>query len=190
MRVLHVIPTLVVGGAERMVARLAGHLHRWGHTVSVAVMYDSQGTWIEAELISAGVPLHFLGKRPGLDLSMIPRLARVIAGFRPDVLHTHMYVLKYCLPALVIGGRCRIVHTLHSVAGAEVEFASRILQQFAFRAGVVPVAIGGTRHPERHPPLRLRAAAGRPRADPILPGDPGRRPHVCVHRAVRPGKES
>lgn len=143
MRVLHVIPTLVVGGAERMVARLAGHLHRWGHTVSVAVMYDSQGTWIEAELISAGVPLHFLGKRPGLDLSMIPRLARVIAGFRPDVLHTHMYVLKYCLPALVIGGRCRIVHTLHSVAGAEVEFASRILQQFAFRAGVVPVAIGG-----------------------------------------------
>ncbi len=141
MRILHVIPTLVVGGAERMVARLAGHLHRWGHTVSVAVMYDPLHTWIEAELISAGIPLQFLGKQPGLDLAMIPRLARVIAGFRPDVLHTHMYVLKYCLPAM-IGGRCRTVHTLHSVAEEEVELASRLLQQVAFRAGVVPVAIG------------------------------------------------
>jgi glycosyltransferase involved in cell wall biosynthesis len=142
MRVLQVIPTLAVGGAERVVALLARHLRRSGHAVGVVSLYDPHGSWIEAELRSDGVPLYFLGKRPGLDLRMIPRLARVVARFRPDVLHTHLYVLKYVLPALAASRRCRVVHTLHNLAEHEVERLSRGIQSVAFRVGVVPVAIG------------------------------------------------
>ena len=140
MRVLQVIPTLAVGGAERVVSLLARHLRRSGHDVAVISLYDPSGSWIEAGLRSDGIPVEFLGKRPGLDLRMIPRIARVVARFRPDVVHTPLYVLKYVLPAAA--GRCRVVHTVHNLAEHEVERLSKVLQAIAFRAGVIPVAIG------------------------------------------------
>jgi len=142
MRVLQLVPTLRVGGAERMAALLAVHLHQSGYTAALASMFDPPGTWIEAELRAAGVSLYFLAKRSGLDLRMISRVARVLRAFRPDVLHTHMGVLKYALPALVAWRRCAVVHTVHNLAQHEVERPSRILQNVAFRARVVPVAIG------------------------------------------------
>jgi glycosyltransferase involved in cell wall biosynthesis len=189
MRVLQVIPTLAVGGAERVVALLALHLHRSGHTVGVVSLYDPCGSWIETELRANGIPIHFLGKHPGLDLRMIPRIARVVGRFRPDVLHTHLYVLKYVLPSLAASNRCRVVHTVHNLAEHEVERLSLIIQSIAFRAGVVPVAIGEAvaesmhklyRLPPRHripngipvsdyaPPPRAREEV---RASLAIPGD-------------------
>jgi glycosyltransferase involved in cell wall biosynthesis len=141
MRVLQVIPSLGVGGAERIAALLALHLQRSGHCVAVVSMYDPLGTWIEGDLRSAEVPLHFLGKQPGLDLRMIRRMGAVIRGFRPDVVHTHMHTLKYALPA-AFAVRCGIVHTLHNLAEHEADSPSRLIQYAAFRSGVVPVAIG------------------------------------------------
>jgi glycosyltransferase involved in cell wall biosynthesis len=140
MRILHVIPSLGVGGAERTVAILADLLRRMGHSVGVASMYDSLGTWIEADLRSEGIALHFLGKRPGLDLRMVPRIERVIRRFRPDVVHTHMHTLKYALPG-VARWRCRAIHTVHTLAGRSGAM-QRAIDRLAFKAGVIPVAIG------------------------------------------------
>ena len=142
LRILQLIPTLVVGGAERMVAALSIHLRRWGHTVAVVSMYPPFGTWIEKDLQAESVPITFLGKRSGPDLRVVPRIRRAIAEFRPDVLHTHLYVLKYALPALLTTRRCPVVHTIHNLADKEVDRPSMMLQYLAFRAGVTPVAIG------------------------------------------------
>jgi len=139
---MQLIPTLVVGGAERMVATLSIHLRRWGHDVAVVSMYPPFDTWIEKELHEEGVPITHCGKRRGLDLRVIGRIRRAIIELRPDVLHTHLYVLKYAVPALATTRRCRVVHTIHNVADKEVDRPSMILQHVAFRAGVVPVAIG------------------------------------------------
>jgi glycosyltransferase involved in cell wall biosynthesis len=142
LRVLQAIPTLTVGGAERMMANLACHLRRRGHEVEVVSMYDPLGTWIERDLQAEGVPLHFLGKRPGIDLRMIPRIARIVASFRPDVVHSHMYVLKYALPAFAARPSCRFVHTVHTLAEQEAGWSSRVVNSVAFRTCVAPVAIG------------------------------------------------
>jgi len=184
MRVLQVIPNLAVGGAERVVSLLARHLRRSGHDVAVVSLYDPSGSWIEAGLRSDGVPVHFLGKHPGLDLRMIPRIARVVARFRPDVLHTHLYVLKYVLPAAA--GRCRVVHTVHNLAEREVERLSRILQAIAFRAGVVPVAIGDAVAESMHRlyrlPPRHRIPNGIPVSDYAPP--PGAREEVRASLSI------
>src|SRR6266568_518642 len=142
MRVLQAIPTLCVGGAERMMANLTRQLRRRGYEVEVVSMYDPLGTWIEAGLRAEGVPLHFLGKRPGVDLRMLPRIASVLRRFRPDVLHSHMYALKYALPALGAHRSCRVVHTVHTVAEVEAGWASQIVSSVAFRTCVASVAIG------------------------------------------------
>jgi glycosyltransferase involved in cell wall biosynthesis len=139
---LELIPTLGIGGAERMMSSLARHLRGFGHEVGVISLYDPLGTHVEADLRAAGVELFFLGKRRGVDVRMVSAIARVLAAWAPDVLHTHHGVLKYAVPAVLAGRTCRIVHTMHSVARMEAEWPARVLQFFAFRAGVVPVAIG------------------------------------------------
>ncbi len=141
-RVLLLVPTLRVGGAERIVSALARHLAAAGWPVAVTSMFDPPGSPIEMELRAAGIPLVFLAKRPGLDLKMIPRLARVLRAYRPDVVHTHGYVLRYAVPALLLARRPPVVHTVHNLAQHETDPLGIAIQFLAFRTGVAPVAIG------------------------------------------------
>jgi glycosyltransferase involved in cell wall biosynthesis len=141
VRILQVISTLRVGGAQRMLVSLARRLKRSGHEVRVVSVYAASGSAFEAELAADDVPAEFLGKGPGVDPRMIPRLARVLASFRPDLIHTHMGVLKYAF-APAAARRAQVVHTVHNLAEREVERPSQLLQYVAFRTNVVPVAIG------------------------------------------------
>lgn len=142
MRILELVPTLGVGGAERVVSLLAGGLRDLGHEVVVVSLGPSEGSWIEGELVGSGVAVHFLDKGAGLDLRVVPRLARLLRRLRPDVIHTHLHVLKYLLPARAAWRTAPVVHTLHNLAEREAEALDRRLQQQVFGRGVHAVAIG------------------------------------------------
>ncbi|GDX81685.1 glycosyl transferase family 1 [Deltaproteobacteria bacterium] len=141
MRIVELVPSLDVGGAERLAALLAQGLTTLGHDVTVVSMFAATGSWIEAELRAAGIELRFLDKQPGLDLRMIGRLRRVLRDLQPDVVHTHLHTLKYAWPAVGFRGPA-IVHTVHNLAEHEVETHTRAVHHVAFRLGVEPVAIG------------------------------------------------
>lgn len=142
MRIVELIPTLGVGGAERIVSLLAQELVTLGHDVEVVALGEPEDSWIEAELRAAGVPIHHLGKGPGFEARVVLDLARTLRGIEPDVVHTHLHVLKYLLPGSPPYRWRRVVHTLHNLAQNEAVASDRRLQQVAFRTGVVPVAIG------------------------------------------------
>lgn len=151
LHIVEVVPSLAVGGAERVAALLAQGLQGQGHTVTVLSLAAPTGSWIEEKLRDAGLSTLFLGKRPGLDPRILPRLSQHLGRLRPDILHSHLHVLKYALPALAAAAwtrhrsrhsRCAVVHTLHNVAAQEAEALDRRLQRLAFRWGVQPVAIG------------------------------------------------
>ncbi|WP_376790593.1 glycosyltransferase [Thermoflexus sp.] len=141
IRALHILPNFGPGGAERMAAHLLLHLDRRRFEVAAVSLFDRQGTDLETMLDRAGVRVWYLGKRKGFDPRMYGRLARVFQEFRPDVVHTHQYVLRYLLP-LVLARRARgWIHTVHNVAEKEVDKPGRWVHRAAFRMGVVPVAI-------------------------------------------------
>ena len=142
MRITEIIPSLEVGGAERIVALCAMGLATLGHSLQVISLGASSGSWIEAELARAGIELRFLDKRPGLDLQILSPLRQALRASRPEIVHTHLHVLKYVLPALVPRRGTRVVHTLHNLAQREASGSDRRVQALAFRWGVVPVAIG------------------------------------------------
>ena len=141
MRVLHVVPDLVPYGLENMVASLLRSMDRARFQTGVVSLYAETPGGLEDSLRDAGVRLYHLEKRRGLDLRMYPRMMRVLRDFRPDILHTHNYVLRYTYPvaALRVPG---MVHTIHNVADREVDRTGLWLQQFAFRMGVRAVTIG------------------------------------------------
>ena len=138
--VLEVLPTLKRAGAERVAVSIAKGLDRGRFEPAVVSLFDPFPGGFEAELEDAGVTVRHLGKQKGMDARMWARLADVLRDFRPAVVHTHSYVLRYVWPASW-GRHVRIVHTVHNVAEREVDAAGRMLHRAVFRAGGVPVAI-------------------------------------------------
>jgi glycosyltransferase involved in cell wall biosynthesis len=137
IRVLEVLATLKRAGAEMLVASLVSRLDRRRFEPAVVTLYDASEGDLEPLVRNANVPVFRLGKRPGFDIRMFGRLRRVIDGFRPDVVHTHSYVMRYTLPVV----RCAAVHTVHNMAVREVDRAGQLIHKMGFRAGVIPVAV-------------------------------------------------
>lgn len=141
MRVLHILPNFGPGGAERMATHLLLHIDRGRFEVAAVSLFDRQGTELEDILDQAGIRVFFLGKRLGFDPRMFGRLEGVLKEYRPDIVHTHRYVLRYLLPSLLARRVRAWVHTVHNLAEKEVDFVGKWVHRLAFRLGVVPVAI-------------------------------------------------
>lgn len=141
MKIVHVVPRFAVGGAERLAMHLLVGLAEAGQNVQAISLYDRCGTDIEKVLESQGIPVAYLGKRPGVDVRILTRLWEQFKIWRPDVVHTHQYVLRYVFLPAALQRIPGIVHTVHSIAEREVDAIGKVVHHVAFRSGVVPVAI-------------------------------------------------
>src|SRR5436190_16981302 len=85
LRILHIIPTLEGGGAERQLSMLAAEQARRGHDVHVAV----RRTGVHAQTTrNSGVRVHELGNLRSFDPRLFLALKCVIATVRPDIVQT------------------------------------------------------------------------------------------------------
>jgi glycosyltransferase involved in cell wall biosynthesis len=141
IRVLEVLATLRLAGAERAAVSLACVLDRAGFESEVVSLFDAFPEGFEPVLNAASIGTHHLGKRGGLDVRMFHRLASVMRSFRPVIVHTHSYVLRYALPARLASGGGPIVHTIHNIASREGGRFGTLIHRIAIRAGVHSVAV-------------------------------------------------
>jgi glycosyltransferase involved in cell wall biosynthesis len=142
IRVLEVLATLKRAGAERMAVSLACGLDRKRFEPAVVSLYGRFPQDFETELAECEIPVRRLGKRRGFDPRIYGRLAAVLREFRPAILHTHSYVLRYVFPTVMTSARrAWVVHTVHNTASREVDLPGRALHRVAFRCGVFPVAV-------------------------------------------------
>lgn len=141
LRIVEVMPEFGLAGAERMAENLILALKENGHDVLVVSLFDFESS-ITQHLESKGVEVRYLGKKPGLDLSVIKKLRQLIRAYSADIVHTHRYVLQYVYPACIGLRNVSIVHTVHNVANREIPKKQQGLQGLFFRSSrVTPVAI-------------------------------------------------
>lgn len=142
MKILQVIPYFCFGGAETMCENLTYALKDTGHQVIVASLF-SEHTPISQRMEAAGVRIVYLDKKLGQDFSMIPKLVKLMQEEKPDVVHSHLNVLKYAALAAKLAGVKKCIHTVHNVADKEAEGrVSGMLSGFYFRnRWSVPVAL-------------------------------------------------
>jgi glycosyltransferase involved in cell wall biosynthesis len=138
IRILEILSGLLPAGAENVVSYLATGFDRSRFETEVGSLYDATPHGLDQRVIDQGIPVRYLGKRRGFDVRMYGRLNRLIETFRPDVIHSHSYVLRYLLG---VSGTLR-VHTVHNIANAEVGWAGRQAHRYAYARGVRPVAAG------------------------------------------------
>jgi len=140
VRIVHVVESLDMGGAEQMVVTLARMQRAHGHDVSVVCLFN-EGVLAE-EARAAGVPVDACAKRPGLDLRAVRRMRRFIAGARPDVLHSHNPVPHYYAIAATRGVRIgRVLNTRHGMGSSGATGRRDFLFRLAMRATDWGVAV-------------------------------------------------
>ncbi|MGN0978391.1 MAG: glycosyltransferase [Faecousia sp.] len=142
MKILQVIPYFCFGGAEIMCENLTYALKAMGQDVTVVSLYDEH-TPISERMERAGIRILYLDKKLGLDVSMVPKLTRLMKQERPDVVHTHLDVIKYAALAAFLAGVKTCIHTVHSVADREAEGPlQKIINRTYYRLGLsTPVAL-------------------------------------------------
>lgn len=144
MKIMQVIPYFCFGGAETMCENLAYALKQMGHEVVVVSLYNER-TPIARRMEENGVRILYLDKKLGLDVSMVPKLCKLMKQERPDAVHTHLNVIKYAVLAAKLAGVRHCVHTVHNVADREAEGgAQKFINKTYFSLGWSrPVALSG-----------------------------------------------
>ena len=91
MKVLHLINTLSVGGAELHLLTLCRYLKRLGVEVLVAYLKEGRGSRsLHSDFAAAGIPVFYLGgEGVGLVRPWL-RLRCLLKQEKPDILHTHL----------------------------------------------------------------------------------------------------
>jgi glycosyltransferase involved in cell wall biosynthesis len=112
-----VVPTLVVGGMEVLVASMARGLAARGHRVGVTCLeYDGE---LAGGLRADGIRVSVV-PTPGLrPLVHAPALAAHFAQLRLDVVHSHSGVWEKTARAARHAGVGRVVHTVHGLLQKE-----------------------------------------------------------------------
>src|SRR5215470_8271057 len=97
LSVLQILPTFGVGGAEQMASHLIAGLAS-SHDVAAASLSGAWNSPIETRLKQLNVPLWHLGKARGFDFRMYRALDKLLREVEPQVVHTHLSVLRYVFP--------------------------------------------------------------------------------------------
>ena len=140
MKVIQVIPTFELAGAERMCETLIDGLKRQQIDV-VAVSLFSRKTVITDRLEQNDIPVLYLDKKSGLDLSMIGKLKKIFKKEKPDIVHAHLAVIKYVGPATLFS-KIKVIHTIHNVADKECGAQDRFVNRLFYKMKkVFPVSL-------------------------------------------------
>ena len=154
MKIVHVVYSLEMGGAEILVVQLCRVQRSNGHDVSVCV-YTSLGPLL-AVLRAEGFHVHVIGEGPVTRTAM--RFFRVFRNIRPDVVHCHnpAPTIQAAVAARLAGVET-IVSTRHSLVAPPFDTQAEITYNLVslFCDWVVAIC-DATRENLRRTPLAQR----------------------------------
>lgn len=142
--IVHIIPSLHKGGAERFVVDLCNMLStEHAGEVHLVSMYNNSFHDTFRKEIGPKVFYHELSKSPGFDAQTVFRLFKLLLRLKPAVIHTHINTFEYALPYRLFHSGASFFHTLHNDAFKECgsKFL-RKLRKLCFRWSIAtPVTI-------------------------------------------------
>jgi glycosyltransferase involved in cell wall biosynthesis len=145
MKVLHIITGLGIGGAEQQLRLLLRHLPA---ECEVATL-SNPGPVADA-LVADGIEVTHLGMTGNRDLTVLPRLTRLIRAGHYDVVHTHLYrAAVYGRVAARLARVRGVVATEHSLGATQIEgrpltATNRVLYRMTERLGGGTLAVSET----------------------------------------------
>lgn len=131
LRVLHVIDSLGPGGAERSLVELAAELRRRGHQPVVVSLHQAAET-LEPDLVDAGVPV--IRIHVARTAGRVRVLRRLLAEYRPDVLHTTLFESDVTGRLAAIGSQVGVLTSLVNTSYEPVRLLDSRVHPLRLRA--------------------------------------------------------
>jgi glycosyltransferase involved in cell wall biosynthesis len=143
MRIVYVLTSLGMGGAERQALALAGRMAERGHTVALLVLRPR----LAEEWPTALPVLHLeMRKTPMGMLAAMAKGRRFLSDFRPDLVHSHSFHANFAARALkVFFPSITVLSTVHNVyeGGWPRMLAYRLTDGLSCRTTAVSEAAAG-----------------------------------------------
>ena len=118
MKILHVITSLLTGGAETLVVDMITIMRQQGHDVDV-VLFDGEETPLMERLRSTGCNIYCLShKQSFYNPCYIIKLRRLIQNY--DIVHTHNFSPQLFTAIASIGRKVKRVTTEHNTSNRRV----------------------------------------------------------------------
>ncbi|HTM53083.1 MAG TPA: glycosyltransferase [Pirellulales bacterium] len=137
-RIVHVVPTLGRGGAEKQLVLLAQHLPRDEFDVHVCAI--SQSGELAGELERSGIPVTVIGKHFKFDPLSWMRLRRYLRELKPDLAQTWMFTANaYGRAAAISAGVPKIVASERCVDSWKAPYQLAIDRRLARRTDAIIV---------------------------------------------------
>jgi len=119
VKIMFLIRSLGLGGAEQQLVNLAHGLRRLGHDVAVVTFYSSE--WLKTEFSDAKISVWTLGKRGRWDLvGSALKLVRLVQKEQPAILHSYLSTAN--LLALLPKACCPSLKLVWGVRASNVDF--------------------------------------------------------------------
>jgi glycosyltransferase involved in cell wall biosynthesis len=112
MRIVYVLTSLGMGGAERVVLALAGRMAQRGHTVALLVLRPPVAEQWPTELQVVHLEM---SKTPVSVLAGLAHARRFLREFRPDLVHSHSFHANIVARLLKGLAAAQVISTVHNV---------------------------------------------------------------------------
>lgn len=140
MKILHIIPQLHGGGAEKFCIDLCNELSK-EHDVTVCSLFDIEEHMFMAKTLNPNVKIITFHKKLGFDIRMFFKIYTLVKNGQYDVINTHLMGLMNSLLAILFT-KNNFFHTVHSLASKETSKISRLVYKVLFTFfKVTPIAI-------------------------------------------------
>jgi glycosyltransferase involved in cell wall biosynthesis len=139
MRIVYVLTSLGMGGAERQVLAIASRMADRGHTAALMVLRPQ----LDEEWPTALQTVHLgIRRSPVSVLAGLWHARRFLRKFRPDLLHSHSFHANFFARLLQVSAPPQVVSTVHNVyeGGWHRMLAYRITDSLSSRTTAVSSA--------------------------------------------------
>ncbi len=144
MATVHVIASLEIGGAQKLLSELLPALKRQGEDVSL-IVYQRLGNFLEKRIEQSGIPIHSLDVKNTRSLDLIPALRSALKPYSD--IHVHLFPALYHTALAAMGTRQRLYYTEHSTSNRRRKKRFiRSIEQYVYGRYKKIVAISDAAH--------------------------------------------
>ena len=139
-KIVHIIPNLNSGGAEKFVVDLSNAMFKKHGNVCIISLENIENGFFLKKL-NPNIEVISLDKTPGFSFNCLFKIFKVLKQIKPDVINTHINGLNYVLPIIPFL-KAKIFHTIHNDAFKESGKLRRIVLNSLFiRKKIHPITI-------------------------------------------------
>ncbi len=139
MRILHITYSLQQGGAERLIVDLLNEFSN-KNQVYLCTLWnnnDSKNIFFKNQL-NPKINYVNLGIGKGFKLKDVYLIFRLINKLKPEIVHSHLGLIYYCMIPALVFKKIKFFHTIHNDAFVEIRNKKlRPLRRFFFKREII-----------------------------------------------------